>query len=351
MALLFLESFDVTTTILDRWNQMVTGVGLGTVLNVTFGAGNGRFGSGGFNTSSNFVAGNTFGAIKKLLGIGPAATLVVGVAFRASAFRGRILELQDSADVACVNVYVQADGRVSLRRGTTVLGTTTQVLVPARYYYVEVKATTASGTGGSAELRVDGVTWLALAGINTQGGSVAGCDRLLLGQPESNGQGWSYQFDDLYVADTTGGADEVTDFAGDTRVQCVSPDASGAHGDWTPNTGTDWQAVDERPSNGDTDYLSSSTVGHTSTFSLASVVGTQSRVRGVQVSLYVRKDDAGTRAVAPVARSGGTDDVGTPAAVGSAYAYVSQIFTTDSGGAAWTASSVDAAEFGVQLTT
>jgi len=350
VALLFLESFDVTTTILDRWNALVTGVGLGTVLQLSFGSG-GRFGSNGFTTFSNFVAGNTFGAIKKQLGIAPAATLIVGVAVQFSAFRGRFLELQDSADVACANLYAHSDGRISIRRGTTVLGTTTQVLVPGRFYYVELKAATAAGTGGSAEVRVDGVTWLALTGVNTQGGSVAGCDRFVIGQPESNNQGWSYQFDDLYVADTAGGADEVTDFAGDTRVQCVSPDAAGAHGDWTPNTGTDWQAVDERPSNGDTDYISSSTVGQTSTFSLASVVGTQSRVRGVQVSLYVRKDDAGTRAVAPVARSGATDDVGTPAAVGSAYGYVSQIFTTDSGGAAWTASSVDAAEFGVQLTT
>jgi hypothetical protein len=80
---------------------------------------------------------------------------------------------------------------------------------------------------------------------------------------------------------------------------------------------------------------------------LATATGT---VFAVQTNLTSRKDDAGTRTIAPVVRIGSTNyDGTTTAALGSSYADYTQLYDRlDPSGATWTISTVNAMETGVK---
>jgi hypothetical protein len=126
------------------------------------------------------------------------------------------------------------------------------------------------------------------------------------------------------------------------------PNGAGAHSAWTPNGATpNYACVDETTADGDTTYVSDSTPGDIDTYAFADV-DASATVYGVQTNLYARKDDAGTRQIAPVVRQSGTDYVGTTVTLGSSYSFYSQIYNQDPTAADWTAAHVNADEFGVK---
>lgn len=158
------------------------------------------------------------------------------------------------------------------------------------------------------------------------------------------------QLDDFYVCDGTGSAN--LDFLGDCRVITVLPNAAGDKSEMTL-TGTGltqhYQAVNDNPPDGDTTYVSSSTLNQIDLFHFAdvSIAGT---VRGVQISLLARKDDAGTRTMASVVKSAGTEYVGSSFSLGTGYQYFSDVRETDPAtGAAWTVGNFNSAQAGVKL--
>lgn len=231
------------------------------------------------------------------------------------------------------------DGTLSVQRGGPSTLATSAALGLANniWYYIELDYTCHDSTG-AFELRVDGATVASGSGVDTRNGGTAGTPNTV----QLVQQGSGYDFDDLYCASGS------TSFQGDCRVITSLPASDGADTGWTPSTGTaHYACVDEIPQNGDTDYVSAST-SVKDTYGMAAL-GVTGTVRAVQTGAVARKDDAGSRSIKMVVRSGGTDYSGSTQALGTSYTGFWRVDPTDPGtAAAWTVSGVNAGEYGVE---
>ena len=251
-----------------------------------------------------------------------------------------------------LTIGVDSSQRVGVMRGGstgTVLGSSAIGVVPvAVSSYIEIGATI-HDTTGTVTIKVNGTSVLTLTGQDTRNGLTGVIQSVQFG---SNNV--ACYFDDLYVCDSSGSAPNNT-FLGDVRVDAVFPDGDGNYTEWTPSTGTThYTLVDETTPN-TSDYNSSGTSGQRDTYAFAalpSVVGTPT-VYGVAVNAACLKDDAGAvnnwRAMV---RSSSTDANGATSFAPSTSQEIQQtIFETDPNGSiAWTQTSVNAAEFGVNIT-
>lgn len=225
----------------------------------------------------------------------------------------------------------------------------TRYTVPAQfnqqqgvYVRYELKVVIAGGTGGSFELRVNGLVALAVSGINTDPTGTGHANIFSLG---GLGGGADSYHDDVYLAD---------DFLGDIIVVEQTPNADGFYTAWTPLTGVNHFAmVNEIPPDGDTSYVSSQNVGDSDTylFPLPSFV-TPATVVARQTVHYARKDLAGTRIFAPLLRQGGADFVGADQSIGlTTYTFYKQAFSVNPvTGLPWTVSDLTSCEIGERVT-
>ena len=98
----------------------------------------------------------------------------------------------------------------------------------------EYEATIASGTGGSANVHVNGSSVISLTGVNTQATANPSANQVLL---TSNFGVNNINCDDLYVLNTSGSVNN--DFLGECRVWMSLPTGDDARfKQWTPSTGT-----------------------------------------------------------------------------------------------------------------
>lgn len=272
------------------------------------------------------------------------ATLIAGFALRASAWTSTtdMFFIRAGATNA-VRFSLNGSNIIQIRNsGGTVVATGTTPLLTNTWYYIEIKAFQ-SGASGTVEVKLNGVSEIASTTANI--GSTNLDSVGIIGV-----SGNTTDFDDIYVVDTTGAAPRNT-FLGDVRVVTVMPNADGAHAQWTPSSGANhFDRVNELTGtfpDGDTTYVSDSTPGHYDTF-VVDDVDAGATVLAVQTNLYARKDDAATRQIAPVVRQSSTDHDGTTVTLGSTYQFQTQVWNQDGAGSDWTASSVNAAEFGVK---
>ena len=177
MALLFIDGFDhyATADITKKW----TTIGAGSpVINASAGRR-----SGGALLSPS-VTTNTANITKTLAA--SYATLIVGFAFKVTAMSGRtVLRLFDGG-TEHVNLRLNADGTLSVRRATTVLTTSANSISTDTWYFLEFKATI-HDTTGAYDLRVNGVSWTSGSNVDTRN---AGIDAKF----ESDGRGGEMRF-------------------------------------------------------------------------------------------------------------------------------------------------------------
>ena len=352
MSLLFFDGFDAygasgTTIFTARYSS----------LSSSFQWVTGRLGSGSAIRINNSLS--TERIFSKTLT--PSGGFVMGAAVRFTTNFGVTNDFfaireGSSSGTGPIHLAVGCDssGHLTVVRGTTVLATSTLTLNLNTWYYIEFKGTI-HDTTGSYEVRVDGstVSGLSATNVDTRNGLTGAWDNYSLAASSGNTTTGNVDFDDFYICDTSGSANN--DFLGDSRVETRLPytDAvsAGSNANFTPSTGTDHGAmVDETVPNGDTDYVASSTVGHIDTYKYPNLTLTGT-VRGVQVAPYMEKTDAGTRTVNVVARVGSTNYAhATALSPGTTYAHMQSIFETNPAtSAAWTTSEVNAAEFGVKV--
>ena len=276
------------------------------------------------------------------------ATWIVGFAYkRPAGTTGTPIPVQ-FLDGATVHVRLLIDpdtGLLRFQRGTTDIGVSSTTPIRANiWYYLEVKVTIGDAPDGVASLKINGVAELTQTGLDTRNAGNATANIVKIG-------GWpgtATYFDDLYICDGTGAVNNG--YLGDIKVECLLPSADGATVDWTASAGADYTTVDEALQNGDTDYISSSTANQVDTFAMGNLATTAGTIKGVQYLLMARKDDAGSRSVAPVARPVSTDRVGTTASVGDSYAYVREIAELNpEDSAAWEIADINGMEYGVKL--
>jgi hypothetical protein len=353
MALLFMDSFDhyATADLLQKWAAVFQPDGA----NVAISAGNGRHGSASLRLPTNDA--NTRIAIQKSVG-SSGSIAILGVAVRYSAAAGSsgasVAAIWDGGTILAA-LRVNPDGTLSVTRGDsgsgTVLGTTSAALPLNSFTYVEWKVTL-SMTVGTHDVRLNGLSKLALTGQATTSGSTT-WTTIELGH-RAFVTPWSgalnVDYDDLYILDGSGAA-PWNAFLGDCRVDARLPTAPGATTGWTPSAGANWAAVDDATPNGDTDYTSVAAAPATDTFVVQDAPVAGAPIFGVQHCLNLKKMDAGTCTVAPVVRHAGVDRVGADYAPGTSYGYGLLAQQTNPGTSAqWTEADFNAAEFGYKRT-
>jgi hypothetical protein len=342
-ALRFIDSFDhyVTADMTEKWTANDF-----CAINAT----NGRRGTGCMRHSS-------FGSFLTLT-LDNQAIWVVGVALRITALPASgvaIIQWRDSTTVQA-DLRIEPTGLLTMYRGGiggTLLGTSTAVVTVGIYNYFEFSVRVHQ-TLGEAHARLNGTTVLSLTNINTQQSANAYAQNVRLGNivVNQNSAMGTQDYDDVYICDGTGSTPTNT-FLGDCRVDVLLPSADGSNSAWTPSTGTTHSTlVDETVPNDDTDYLSTSTSAARDAHALTDLPALPTpTIFGIQHCLNARKDDAGTRQVRSLLKSGVTTQAGSKLqTLAIAYAYYTEIWPTDPAtGTAWTVAGVNALEAGVEL--
>ena len=258
-----------------------------------------------------------------------------------------ILSLLEGSGVHVALYLATATGLLTIKNGN---GTTLASVTVAvnGFMYLEVKVYVHS-SAGTVELRINGVTVASVTGINTQNGGTGIINGFSISAGGGNGTVFTANITDIYCCTNSGSVNN--NFLGDCRVECLFPSGAGAETQWTPSTGANWQNVNEVPADDDTTYNKSNTVGQVDTYAMGDLSTATGLIYGVQYHESVRKDNAGSRHVAPVARIGGTDYAGTDASLGDSYAYFREIVeVSPATSAAFTISEVNAMEFGIKVT-
>jgi len=335
MSLILMDGFDHYSANQSYDKNVIT------IENAVMTTTNGRFGSGGFRCGGgNYSFKVGMGVNKSTIYLGIAANKSEGdqPVFSSSY---PILLFYDESGISQVSVYVNPNFSIGVYRGTTtLLGTSSADAYPnLKWFYLEAKVTI-SATVGEVTIRVNETQVLNLTSQNTKNGSdyirsikFAGIHNAL-----------DVYYDDLYVDDAQ--------FHGDCRIRTFVPDSiSSINNDFTASAGNKDECVDETPSNEDTDYIYSDTLNHKQTFGITT--GSLGTVIGIQLNNHVRIDQAGTRKITPLIRSNSTNYSGTETdEITAEYLFESKIWETDPDDSnAWTQTKLEAAEFGLQITT
>jgi hypothetical protein len=355
----FCESFDHHTDVSSKWDGTKNGF-----WGVSQSIPAGRFGTVG-GQAVNLGLGtldSRRGAYKNFVG-STETTWTVGFAARIYGYSNGqpvlLLGFYEIASGVHVGVWVDSNGHLLVRRGTTTLATTSYIAPTTAFVFFEFKATV-HDTAGAYELRADGVTLLSGSSVDTRNGGSGVVDQINFSGGVDSGDGAviAYAIDDIYMLDSVDSGVSLhpnNSFLGDVRVQALLPSGNGATSNLVGSDGNsvnNYPLVDEVPPNDDTDYVESANVGDKDTYAYGDLAASSGTVFGVQILPYAKRTDAGARSIASVARLSTTEVDGPNVPLGSAYTYhgLFDVRETKPGGGAWTIADVNSAEFGVKVT-
>lgn len=213
-------------------------------------------------------------------------------------------------------------------------------------HYMEVKLT--AGAAGSCEIRMNGVSVFSAVGQDfTDGNDNIGTVRLV--NPRSTISYW----DDWYVADTDAGV--VTDFLGPVKVHPLEPNGNGSSSQWVgsdANSIDNYLLVDEVPSDSDTTYVESATLGQIDLYAFEDLPVGVDVVYGVMVGVIAKKTLATAETIDPLVRTGAANFQGAafvlPETTYDGFFHLWDVNPQTL--AQWTVAEVNTAEFGVEVT-
>lgn len=245
----------------------------------------------------------------------------------------------------CVGINVT--GQLVLLRNNTVIATADMPLALGAWLRVEMRVANIDDTGGTAEIRLNGVTVIDFTGDLYQ----VGPKSIYSASFHTSG---SWRLDDPQIHNSAGST--MNGFLGDLVMETIRPTGPGTTTQSTPTgAATAWQAVSEVVPNNDTSYAAISTVGSKDTYVYGDLTAgaATATVHAVVATMTARTPGMSPRKIAPVARLAGTETDGAPQAVliemTNAYR-AEQTVLPRPGGGAWTAAEVNAAEFGWKVT-
>jgi len=329
MALRFCESFDHCNV--DQLTRKWTMAGGGRTIGTAYG----RNGTNGLATNSN-------GFVRKT--IDDQQTWIIGCAYY-SVLGEQDKEIIIVMDANYKQIYLRNPANTSIlhviRGDGIILATVLNVFVHNTWNFIELKVKIDDSTG-FVIVKKNEIEIVNISNVDTKNTANASANTISFSGMSN------VCFDDIYICDTSGSFNN--NFLGDIRVCSLLPNGAGASIQWTPSAGANYECVDESPANDDTDYVSSATANQIDTYAYADLPAFTGDVKGVQVLICARKDDAGARQIAVVARPGITNHAGAAKDVSDSYLYHRQIWennpdTTNP----WTINEVNAAEFGVKL--
>jgi hypothetical protein len=240
-----------------------------------------------------------------------------------------------------------ATGKLEVTRnnGTVSLGTSSLSLSDNTWYHIQFRAEINDSTG-TAYVYVNGEPWMSLTGIDTRNGGTNG--QINMVGFTLTGASNSALWDNVAVFSTTSSADMLTDIP---RFYLSAPVSEGFQQDFNPSTGTDNSlTVDDVPTNSDTDYNSSSTTSALDLFNMGDLSITTGTILAVQSRVYARKEDSGTRTIAPIFRINSTNYVQTATSISNTYTWCDSVNTINPDtSAAWTISDINGLQAGYKI--
>ncbi len=230
---------------------------------------------------------------------------------------------------SAAKLLAYADGSL-LATGTTTLSSGT-------WYLLQIKRLL--GSTAAWEVKINGAS--ELSGTTNFSGSTGGV--VDFGKfTNRNSQAIDVFFDDVMVSDSA--------YPGDGQTVILLPNANGTFQNWTigAGSGSHFQVVDERPINGDTDYLLSDLVsGDAETEALFDATGTVSGTVNCAKALAVVKQHTAGGTFQLRMRSGSVNTDTSNFTLTSIYQTLAKLFATDPNtSAAWTAGGLDGVETG-----
>lgn len=252
-----------------------------------------------------------------------------------------------------VSIVLTTSGRVQAWSGDgqtgTLLATSGQVVVADSYQHFE--GFVDCGAAGAVEVRINGVTVINVAGVNTNpsGGFAAQIE--IIRQNATSGA--TMEVDDIYAWTATGESDDVSnnDFIGDKKVYTTFPDADTATEEWDLSGGADtFDLLNNNPPN-DANYIYADEAGPRSIVEIAALPLEIVSIAAVMTMTRTWKTDAGNAKVRPFLVSAGVEEPGTEHPLSMAPTYYQDVYEVDPNtGAPWTIAALNAAQVGIERT-
>jgi len=218
------------------------------------------------------------------------------------------------------------------------------------YLDIELKVTF-NNTTGSVQLKINGVSEINLINQNTRATANNFANQVMIGRSASLQEARPF-FKHIIIMDTTGSV--MNDFIGPVDVTSLRPNADDATIlDWTANTGTRWQAVNQAITDGDTTYVSADTPGDQILFELQNLPAGVTDVFAVMPQAQIKREQGTTRITKFLMGSGVDTELGSKElAIGPTYAFRQEAisvspFTTDP----WDVAEVNGLRLGMEITT
>lgn len=239
-----------------------------------------------------------------------------------------------SAAGECLNLNRVASGGIQVRRGTTVLGTTSALTANA-WTYIEV-AIVLDGSAGSCIINFDGVEVLNITDQPTL--NVAGpCTTLRF----TGSADYAY-FTDIYLTDRES-------FWGPIQMRLLHP-TSDVTKEWTRSAGSDnYALVDEATTNSGTDYVETATLDTEDQYGMGDLPAGVNSIIALVVGTVALAPDGGAPLVAHTVEVDATQAVGDGRALsGTGYRTQLTPFMTAPDTSAWSSAKVDSAVIGIK---
>ena len=253
-----------------------------------------------------------------------------------------LISFRDEANTNQIKIHVNSSNGLSVYKGdNTLIEENTSALFGVGAWNYLTGKITISATVGEVTLEFNGDQIINATSEDTKNGT----DYVTKINLMAIFNGLDTYFDDLYI--------DNSQSHGNCHVNHFAPDSDSAtHTDFERSSGSnDYEMVEDDVPDGDSTYIKSSTVGHISTFGITT--GSLETVKGIQVNNLVKVAGAGNRKIKTIVRSNSTDyQSAESAGLPSTYKYEKAIWETDPDDSnPWTQTKLEAAEFGLEITT
>jgi hypothetical protein len=229
--------------------------------------------------------------------------------------------------------------------GTSLFLSANNVWTSDVWNFVEVHAKI-DGSAGELEVLINGVSVASVSGVNTQATANAwfdASDFIAHGASDVSGTGTIW-LDDLYYCDTTTGPGTfpANTYLGDSRTVTLFANGEGTV-QWTPLAGTNWSQIAETAMDSDASYNYAAAATDEDQIGFQALSASIPVIFGIELTIAVRKDDAGARVLKTGVKSGSTVSYGSNHSLSSGYAYFTDTWILDPATSAnWTISGVNA---------
>jgi hypothetical protein len=350
MAIEFTDGFDAVGSVSgldEKWTVTNSGTGLSLV------TGQGKMAS---PQAVQFAAAQLTTKMRRSLSVtrrdNQSEHIIFGFWFRCSSLPSgntMILSLISSngtIDWDSGGLGIQSDGTVVwLRSGIVLLASSTSTITPGAWHHMEFEVEIADAVRADTTLKigVDGAVDDLTGTIQTVWQDAI--DAYQLGVNRDCG---TVEYDHFYVILPTG--DAPTTMIGATQITTLYPNSNGTHGAWTG----DYQDVDEGTGvdhDGDTTVITSGSIGAQESYHFDNLVTGVLNVDAVSMNIVGKRDDSGSLSVFPFIRTSGINAPATKLAAfpTSAFGLHQYISPDDGTGTAFTPSTVNASEWGMEV--